>query len=70
MSIRIIVREADVGAAMHVGGPVRSILKTFDVELPDLERYLRAEGQPDYVHREVMGVELLDFDGVSGGGNG
>lgn len=57
--IRVIVRECDLGAAMHVGGPVNTRLRTFDVELPELEQHLRAEGQPEYVRREVLGVELI-----------
>jgi len=60
MTIRIIVRDCDEGAARHVGGPVQTRIKSFDVELPELEQFLRAEGQPDYISRQVMGVELLD----------
>lgn len=59
MTIRIIVRQSDEGAARHVGGPVQTRHKTFDVELPELEQFLRAEGQPDYTSREVIGVEIL-----------
>lgn len=59
MRIRIIVRECDLGAAMHVGGPVNTRHRSFDVELPELEQHLRAEGQPDYLRREVIGVEVL-----------
>lgn len=60
MTIRIIVRQADEGAAMHVGGPVNVSHRTFDLALPELEQYLRADGQPDYIRREVIGVELLE----------
>lgn len=71
MTMRIIVREADEGAAMHVGGPVRTSHRTFDAELPDLEQYLRALGLPNYLHREVIGVELLEpAPGVEGRSNG
>jgi hypothetical protein len=64
MSIRIIVRQSDEGAAMHVGGPVQTSHKTFDVDLPELEQFLRAEGQPTYIRRELIGVELLTLPPV------
>lgn len=63
MTIRIIVREANEGAARHVGGPVQTSHRTFDVDLPELEAHLRGEGQPDYICREVIGVELLASSG-------
>lgn len=57
--LRIIVRECDEGAARHVGGPVQTRHRTFDVDLPDLEQHLRGDGVPDYVSREVIGIEVL-----------
>lgn len=62
MTIRIIVRQSDEGAARHVGGPVQTSHKTFDVDLSEVEHFLRATGQPDYICREVIGVELLPTD--------
>jgi hypothetical protein len=63
MTLRIIVRQSDEGAARNVGGPVQTSYKTFDVELPALEAFLSADGQPDYICREVIGVEVLKGDG-------
>ena len=60
MTLRFIVRECDLGAAMHVGGPVNTRHRTFDLDIHELEQHLRAEGQPEYVRREVIGVELID----------
>lgn len=67
--IRIIVRECDEGSARNVGGPVQTRHRTFDVELPELEQHLRAEGQPDYICREVIGVELIAHGVKVEGGN-
>jgi hypothetical protein len=66
MTIRIIVRECDEGAARNVGGPVQTRHRTFDVDLPELEAYLRNVPY-DYVCREVIGVELVAVAPAEGG---
>ena len=54
--IRIVCRDTDVGAAVNVGGPVNLTYKTFDVELPAVEEWLR---EPIAYRREVIAVEIL-----------
>ena len=56
--IRILVRVDDAGMAANVGGSVETKHKTFDVELPEFEKYLR-ESSGTYSHANVVGVELL-----------
>jgi hypothetical protein len=59
--IRIVVRTDHADMAV-VGSDVLSKWKTFDVELPELEQYLRADiGK--YSQRQVSGVELLEKEG-------
>jgi hypothetical protein len=58
MTIRIIVREVETGAACNVGGPVNVSHKTFDIDAPQLEAYLRVA--QSYTTREVVGCELLE----------
>lgn len=62
MSLRIIVRTVDCAAAANVGGPVAVDHKTFVVDLPELEAYLRAPNPRTmaYATREVTGIELLE----------
>lgn len=57
MSIRIVVEDADAGMAANVGGPVNVSYRTFDIEFPALEIFLRKHIQ--YGHRRVIGTELL-----------
>lgn len=57
--IRLIVRAKDAGAAAHVGGPVDIDYRTFDVEAPALEAFLRGADPTAYTHRHVVGVEVL-----------
>jgi hypothetical protein len=56
--LRIICRTDDAGMAANVGGSVCTEHRTFDVELPELEAWLR-EPQGTYGHRQVTGVELV-----------
>ena len=56
--IRILVRVDDAGMAANVGGSVETKYKTFDVDLPELEKYLR-EDRGIYSHANVIGFELL-----------
>lgn len=56
--IRIIVHAADFGGAAHFGSPVVHVHKTFDVDLPAVESFLRSHnGQWETAN--VAGVELL-----------
>jgi hypothetical protein len=55
--IRLICFEADAGMAANVGGPVRITRKTFDIEAPEMEAWLREEGS--YINRGFEGIEVL-----------
>jgi hypothetical protein len=55
--IRLILRDTDTGAAAHIGGPVDTIWRTVDVDLPEVEAWLRETFE--WHSREVVGVELL-----------
>lgn len=57
--IRIIVRTDCAGMACNVGGAVETSYRTFDVDLPDLEQFLR-EDQGTYSQRQALGIELID----------
>lgn len=57
--IRILVRSDYAGMAVNVVGSVHTEHKTFDVEIPELEKYLR-ESNGTYSHANVIGVELLE----------
>lgn len=55
--IRIVVQIANAGMAANVGGPVQTSIKTFEVEAPELERFMedRCHG---YQEKHIVGVEL------------
>lgn len=61
MTIRIIVQTTDRTAAANVGGPVDILVKTFDIEAPELEAFLHAPIKDNwaYVHRQIVGAEVL-----------
>lgn len=59
MTLRLIVRTDDAGMAAHVGGDVLTRWRTFEIEAPELELFLRAERDTSLCHRQVVGVELL-----------
>jgi hypothetical protein len=55
--IRIIVKQIDsTVVAVGVSDEAREEFKTFDVELPEVEQWLREN--TDYVHRSFIGIEL------------
>ena len=56
--VRIIVQEVDGTAAAHVGGPVYTEFRTFDVKAPGLVAYMNAP-KPQFAHRSIIGVEVL-----------
>lgn len=60
--IRIIVQTDDAGMAANCGGSVDTKFRTFDVDLPEVEAFLREPngvGVWRYAHRQVKGVEVL-----------
>ena len=57
--IRIVVQVADAGMAAHVGGPVQTWCKTFDVEAPELEAFLGKDPNNTYREKHVVGVEVV-----------
>ena len=56
--IRIVVQVADSAMAAHIGGPVQTWCKTFDVEAPDLEAFMQPDGHT-FRDKYVVGVEFL-----------
>lgn len=64
--LRIICKESYMGHAVHVGGPIETKTRTFDVHLPGVDVYLRGAEGVDYIVREVIGVELLPFEDEQG----
>lgn len=56
--IRLVVRTDDAGMAANVGGNVDTSYKTFDVDLPEVEAFLRDKGK--YMHIRLVGCELHD----------
>jgi hypothetical protein len=57
--LRLVCTEVDGNDAAHVGGPVHTRYRTFDVELPELEEWLRSRGPNEFTSRSVTGVEML-----------
>jgi hypothetical protein len=57
--IRIIIETCEAGMAANVGGSVQTSYRTFDVELPEVEAFLRQVKGSPYTERQVLGVELL-----------
>ena len=60
--IRVVVETCDAGMAANVGGSVHTSIRTFDIEAPELEKFLRAN-MGTYGHRHVTGVECLSDSG-------
>lgn len=61
--IRIICCENEHTAAVHVGGPVQISYRSFDIEAPELERWLDAylgSKANSYNVRSIVGVERLE----------
>ena len=68
--LRIVVQTSDAGMAVNVGGHVEVEVKTFDINAPELEEFLReyADAQTKarnstssiYWSRSVIGVEIVD----------
>jgi hypothetical protein len=62
--IRIIVQTDDASMAANVGGNVLTTMRTFDVELPELEEFLRGADKK-YMHRQAIGIELIGFASIT-----
>ena len=58
--IRVIVQIIDVACSVNVGGPVETRVKTFDIEIPEIEEYLRKVDKQNYTNWLITGFELLD----------
>lgn len=56
--IRLVMRQDDMGHAANAGGPIVTEYKTFDVDIPQLELWLRENGGI-YMQRQLAGIELL-----------
>ncbi len=57
--LRIIIETIDYGTAANLGGPVNIIHKTFDVDLPEVEKYLRLQNDR-WSHGRVTGIEIVE----------
>lgn len=58
MSLQVIVRDDDAGMAAHVDGAVvKTHWKTFVIDAPELEAFLKQE-LPSLIQRQVVGVEI------------
>lgn len=57
--IRIIVRTDDASMAANVGGAVHTEYRTFAVDLPEVEAFLRETAKFQYTQRQVTGIELV-----------
>lgn len=64
MSLRIICMDHEFGAAANIGGPTHTAYKTFDVEAPAIEEWLRE--QAAYCQRSIVGVELVEKEKANG----
>lgn len=60
--IRIIVRTDDGGFACNIGGPgtpAHTTYKTFDIEAPELEAFMRESFHPSAcIMRQIVGASL------------
>lgn len=61
MTIRILVRIDDANMAAHVGGPVVTSYRTFDIIAPELEEVLLGGGRSsnEFSYRSVCGAEVI-----------
>lgn len=62
MTLRIIVRTDDAWMPVQIGGTVQTIIKTFDIEAPVVEGYLREVLGQSYTQRQVIGVEIIPLE--------
>jgi len=57
--LRIILQETDTGAAANLGCSVYQGVKSFDVDLPEVEAWLKT-GDRKWNSRQVLGIEIID----------
>lgn len=57
--IRLIIRTDDATTAAHVSGPVHVTYRTFDVDLPEVERFLAQYANQGLIERHLVGAELI-----------
>lgn len=60
--IRIIARSDDATMAANVGGSVETTWRTYDIECPELEMFLRrheGDARHKLAHAQVIGVEVI-----------
>lgn len=63
MALRVIITTSDATAAAHVGGPVNVTHKTFDIEAPEVEAFMR-ESMSEFCNRVLVGVEIIESDAL------
>lgn len=56
--IRVLCRQIDGSNMANVGGPLEESYRTFDIDFPQLEDWLRKSGE-SFLTRSVIGVEVL-----------
>lgn len=60
--LRIVVQTDDASMAANVGGKVETKFRTFDIDAPELEAFLREpEGKKwQFTQRQAVGIEVID----------
>lgn len=56
--LRIVLQRIHTGDACNVGGPVTTSVRTFDVDIPEVEKCLRDTDR--WTDVQVIGIETLD----------
>ena len=57
--LRLLLKHDDAGMAANVGGSVLTTFKTFDVEAPEVEAWLKLPEGNIYAQVQIIGVELV-----------
>lgn len=57
--IRIICAETDANFSGHVGGPPSVLHRTFEVDLPEVELWLKDANNNAYLNRSFVGIEII-----------
>jgi hypothetical protein len=57
--IRIVVQTNDAGMAANVGGDVLRGIRTFDIDAPALEAFLKRYEEGMYSNAHVIGAEII-----------
>jgi len=56
--IRIICADTDYSSAANVGGPVDTRHRTFDIDAPEVEAFLKGSGK--WNSRSFVGIEVVE----------